>query len=76
MATSSSSLVGGVAVPQIRSSLSHRDNSYWIVRPRSHLSLSSRFSAKRLSLLSPARYEKGSVSLNFKTSNILKFEFE
>ncbi|KAJ4702388.1 stromal processing peptidase, chloroplastic-like [Melia azedarach] len=62
MATSSSSLVGGVAVPQIRSSLSHRDNSYWIVRPRSHLSLSSRFSAKRLSLLSPARWSNGVTS--------------
>ncbi|KAH9694153.1 Stromal processing peptidase [Citrus sinensis] len=59
MATSSSSLVSGVSVPQIRPSFSRRDKGNWIVRPRSHLSFRSGFTAKRLSFLSPARWSGG-----------------
>lgn len=56
MATSPSSLVASVSVPQIRPSLNQRDNRFRIVRPRKHLPLRNRFHVKPLSLLSPARW--------------------
>ncbi|KAL5778469.1 hypothetical protein ACOSP7_011395 [Xanthoceras sorbifolium] len=50
MATSSSSLGTGLSLHQSRPSLSRRDNSHWIVRPRNHhLPLRSRLHAKPLS---------------------------